>query len=172
MHQTHALVPGKRNSEDTSDLSPHLPFSSPAPSPGPGLLLLGSVIRTLAQTVSVGWHCFGAQWLELARVQSWHHRPWARQGTGRVMTRGTQAWTPRPCTLFSPTCCSCHGRPMPIDEFHSHKTRPKGLQADPVAVSAHPASPILLLLHIVPSKMGGFQDRKGPPDLIGSPLDL
>lgn len=78
--QSHDLVPGKRNSEDTSDLSLDLAFSSPAPSPGPGLLLLGSVIRTLAQTVSVGWHCFGAQWLELARVQSWHHRPWARQG--------------------------------------------------------------------------------------------
>lgn len=44
------------------------------------LLLLGSVIRTLAQTVSVGWHCFGAQWLELDRVQSWHHRPWAGEG--------------------------------------------------------------------------------------------
>lgn len=87
--QSRDLVPGKRNSKDTSDLSQDLAFSSPAPSLGPDLLLLGSVIRMLAQTVSVGWHCFGAQWLELARVQSWHHRPWARQGTERGMTRGT-----------------------------------------------------------------------------------
>lgn len=42
----------------------------------PGLLLLGSVMRTLAHTVSEGWHCFGVQWLELVvSVQSWHHRP-------------------------------------------------------------------------------------------------
>lgn len=52
------------------------PPTAPHPGPGPDSLLLGSVIRTLAHTVSDGWHCFGVQWLELVvRVQSWHHRP-------------------------------------------------------------------------------------------------
>lgn len=66
--QTHTLIPGRRGSEDAPN--------RPLPGPGPDSLLLGSVIRTLAHTVSDGWHCFGVQWLELVvRVQSWHHRP-------------------------------------------------------------------------------------------------
>lgn len=55
---------------------PVAPPALPRPPAGPGLLLLGSVMRTLAHTVSEGWHCFGVQWLELVvSVQSWHHRP-------------------------------------------------------------------------------------------------
>lgn len=64
---------------------------SPRLAPGADSLLLGSVIRTLAHTVSAGWHCFGAQWLELVvSVQSWHHRPWAGGGRRRRLTRGTK----------------------------------------------------------------------------------
>lgn len=64
-----ALVLSQRGSDDTRWPWPH-------PSLESDLLLLGSVIRTLAHTVSDGWHCFGVQWLELVvSVQSWHHRP-------------------------------------------------------------------------------------------------